>query len=314
MTVTDHSTEIAYVLRTRDGGQSWQKFDALSGMRQVYFNDANQGRGLRWSGKSTSPDTHTDLIYTKDGGEHWAPASSEPVVKSTEQTQEFVTSMAFSSRTVGWLVGEGPGQRGFILHTVDGGRTFTRPEGLPETLSNCFGVYASPKTGVLIFGLGFVLRSTDGGRTWASPIDAQKWGISESGFIVSSARFLSDGRGWLAGQAGGGAILATRNSGASWRIEFEDKEGTIFEDLWLKDDKRRCAVGNSTLLFCTDDDGLAWSSRNVLPHQSAGQSRIFKSIVLLDSGRGWVVRFGGYLYGTTDGGHTWHDLDPLSLH
>jgi photosystem II stability/assembly factor-like uncharacterized protein len=313
MTATDHGTEVSYVLRTQDGGQSWQKFETLSGMRQLYFNDANQGWGLRWSGRSNSPDRRIDLVSTKDGGEHWASVSPEAAVGSTEQTHEFAMSMAFSSQSEGWLVGEGPGQRGFIFHTVDAGRTFTRPKGLPDPLSNCFGVYASPKTGVLIFGLGFVLRSTDEGRTWTSPIDTRKWGISELAFIASSAKFLSDGRGWLAGQAGGGAILATRNSGASWRIEFEDKEGTIFEDLWLKDAKRRCAVGNSTLLFCTDDDGLAWSSKNVLPPQSTGQSRIFRRIVLLDSGKGWVVRFGGYLYGTTDGGQIWHALDPLDM-
>jgi len=93
MTVTDHGTEIAYVilvsydplrgargqvmLRAQDGGQSWQKFDIHSGMRQIYFNDGNQGWGLRWSGKSKSPDTRIDRVSTKDGGEHWASVSPE---------------------------------------------------------------------------------------------------------------------------------------------------------------------------------------------------------------------------------------------
>lgn len=282
MTVTDHRTGATYVVRTRDGGQSWEKFDALPGMHQLYFIDAERGWGLHWYREPTWPGTRVKLVATKDGGEHWTPLSAEIVFKSIRPMGEFITSMAFSSESEGWLVGE------VMFETNDGGRTFTRV----ERAHNCSGVYASTKTGIIVYGLGFVLRSVDHGKTWASPIDIEKLGINRSAFITSSARFLSDGRrGWLAGQAGYGAILITHDYGKSWRTEFEDKGGTIFEDLWLTDSKRRCAVGNSTQLFCTDSDGSTWSSTNVLPSPSVGQSPIFKSIVLLDSGRGWIVRY-----------------------
>jgi photosystem II stability/assembly factor-like uncharacterized protein len=32
---------------------------------------------------------------------------------------------------------------------------------------------------------------------------------------------------------------------------------------------------------------------------------------MLVSGRGWTVRFGGFLYQTSDGGQTWQGIDPI---
>jgi hypothetical protein len=129
--------------------------------------------------------------------------------------------------------------------------------------------------------------------------------------LSAYAAFLKDGRGWLVGQDNGGPILTTRDFGRSWRKEFEDEGGTVLQKIWLLDNKRRCAVGNSTLLFCTMDDGLTWISKDVLPPPSIGQSRLFRNIVLLDSGHGWVLRYGGYLYATNNDGQSWRQFDPI---
>jgi photosystem II stability/assembly factor-like uncharacterized protein len=76
--------------------------------------------------------------------------------------------------------------------------------------------------------------------------------------------------------------------------------------------KYGCVVGYSTHMFCTTDEGVTWTSKDVLPVRSNGQSDFFKNLVILESGRGWVLREGGYLYRTIDSGLTWHVLDPIN--
>jgi photosystem II stability/assembly factor-like uncharacterized protein len=309
MAITDRNSSIGYILRTEDGGNSWRRLKAPSGITRLFFTNQDHGWALRFSSlDSNTAKRSIDLFATEDGGMHWKKLSLASIVRSTEQ----ITSLAFYDELHGWLVGNGPGRTGLIIQTDDGGNTLKRSDHLPKDISNCLGVYAGPKTGALIFGFGFVVRSVDNGKTWQSPIKAEELGVDKTVFDMSSAKFTQDGRGWLVGQAGGGTILASLDFGQTWRIEFEDKEGTIFQDLWLLDNQRRCAVGNRTFLFCTANDGLTWTSRDVLPPPTTGQSRLFRQIVLLDSGRGWVLRYGGYLYGTTDGGQTWHEFDPLS--
>lgn len=309
MAVTDHNRSLGYILQTRDGGSSWRRVEAPSDIRQLFFTDSENGWALQWVNNAKLNGTSIHLLRTTDGGDHWNEPSMAAVITSTEKTHEYIISMAFTNKSDGWLVGGGAGASGFILRTKDGGMSFSR---VNRSVPGCLGVSAGPKRGILVFGIGSVLRSVDDGEKWASSINPEMLGVNPDAFVMNSARFLQDGRGWLVGQAGWGAILATRDSGQSWHQEFEDKGGTLFEDLWVVDSKRRCAVGNTTLLFCTNNDGLAWSSTEVLPRPTLGQSRLFKRLVLLASGRGWVVRYGGYLYRTSDGGDTWQEFDPIS--
>jgi photosystem II stability/assembly factor-like uncharacterized protein len=220
--------------------------------------------------------------------------------------------MQRSDDEYGWIVGDAGGKTGIILETSDGGRTFKKPDALPQAISACFGVYVRREVGALVFGIGFVLRSADKSRTWQSPVDLQLLGIKEVAFNVSSAAFLNDGRGWLVGQGSkGGIVLVTQDFGQSWRTEFESGSAANFRSIWILDGKHRCVVGSRTSMFCTIGDGHTWNSRGVLSAPLVEQSHVFKNLVILASGRGWVIQEGGYLYQTDDSGLTWHDFDPM---
>jgi photosystem II stability/assembly factor-like uncharacterized protein len=309
MAVADHNLNQNYILQSKNRGASWRRFNCPLGVKKLFFVSPDQGWALQWVVDATLHRTSIHLLGTRDGGQHWTELAQSPVVDSTEQTNEYVTAMAFMDKFNGWIVGAGPDQTGLILQTNDGGKTLQR---INRPLSNCFGVAAHPNAGVLVFGVGYLIRSIDKGKHWESPVDLGKLGVKPIGFLMSSAKFMHDGRGWLAGQAGRGAILTTQDFGQSWQKQFEDSGDTIFQDIWPIDAGHLCAVGNSTFLFCSTDGGSTWSSADVLPRLATTQSPIFKKIVLLPSGRGWVVRYGGYLYRTSDEGRTWQEFDPLS--
>jgi photosystem II stability/assembly factor-like uncharacterized protein len=91
----------------------------------------------------------------------------------------------------------------------------------------------------------------------------------------------------------------------------EDEEIGNFSSVWFWDDNHGCAVGYPTFMACTQDGGAKWVTRNVLPTAKGNQSEFFSKLVLLKSGRGWLLRAGGFLYSTVDGGQTWHAFAPL---
>jgi photosystem II stability/assembly factor-like uncharacterized protein len=310
MAIADHNHNRTYIVRTTDGGGSWQKINCPFGLTKLFFVSHERGWALERVTDSKLNQTSIHLLATTDGGQRWSELSERPLVGSIEQTHEVIVAMAFMDDLHGWFVGGGPRNTGFILQTNDGGKSFQR---IDRAISAPLGVTAGTSTGVLIFGMGFVLRSADMGKNWESPVTPEKLGVNPDAFFVFSSKFIPDGHGWLVGQAKYGIILDSQDFGKTWQIAFKDERHyTLFQDIWRVNSKQLCAVGNTTFFFCSMDGGSTWGSRDVLPpRQAAGQSPGFFKLVLLESGRGWVVREGGYLYETDDGGGTWKEHDPL---
>jgi photosystem II stability/assembly factor-like uncharacterized protein len=290
-----------------NGGGSWQQITSPFGLTRLFFVSRERGWALQRITDSKLNQTSVHLLATKDGGQHWNELSERPLVDSVEQTHEVIIAMAFMDDLHGWFVGGGPKNTGFILQTNDGGKSFQR---IDRAVSAPLGLTAGAKTGVLIFGMGFVSRSADMGKNWESPITSEKLGVDPDAFIMFSSKFVPDGHGWLVGQAKYGVILGSQDFGQTWRIAFKDMTHyTLFQDIWRVNSQELCAVGNTTFFFCSMDGGSTWSSRDVLPPpEAAGQSTGFFKLVLLNSGRGWVVRDGGYLYRTADSGRTWKEV------
>jgi photosystem II stability/assembly factor-like uncharacterized protein len=195
-------------------------------------------------------------------------------------------SVQFTDPQHGWVLLGREGQTQSLAGTSDGGRTWSVLEkgqdfvGIPRFLSDTLGYGIGPGRGPqALMGPTTLVRSEDGGRTWQS--------VATDGYYPADVDFLDAQTGYLAGwrcSSGGGpfgscqgAILGTVDGGSSWHVLQEI--GTT----------ATANVGTFSLDFLTPMVGYA-SLPNLEGNTMGGGLSALEE--------------------TTDGGQTWHQLQP----
>jgi photosystem II stability/assembly factor-like uncharacterized protein len=296
-----------YFARTNDGGRSWKSWRQSPGVAQVFFITPESGWGLSGSADSQS------LAKTSDGGQTWR--LLPPLPHASSKTSDLIIGdFQFLDSRNGWIIGSRSGGLSYLAHTMDGGKS---AKIVPE-LSEEFGVTRAIATAsanrVWLFGNDSILYSEDSGQTWKQQIDEKS--LRVGALTIESARMRADGHGIAVGESGGAVILKTDDFGQHWRIALQLHIITSFKDVTFWDDDHGCAVGLSTMLYCTEDGGTRWTGRDVLPEAQvdghAGETHFTKIAFLRNGQRGWAIREIGYLYETNDGGASWRELDLLA--
>jgi photosystem II stability/assembly factor-like uncharacterized protein len=231
--------ELGYVLRSTDGGNSWQvakvepQRDAP--ITRIRFSDPDNGMAvghegliLRTSdGGQTWQELHFDeqdgtplmdirrlpsgtwvavgafarVLRSVDDGKTWESVK----IPGTEAEEPHLNSLVPGFDSQDWLL---VGERGLVMRSSDGGETF---EPVPQFYTGSFygAVPLDPQNWVVYGMRGHVYRSVDGGATWtASELQAP---VSSFGHA-----FLSDRTLLLVGQ--GGVVQASRDSGATFKV------------------------------------------------------------------------------------------------
>jgi photosystem II stability/assembly factor-like uncharacterized protein len=157
------------VLRTADGGRTWQA-RPVPGAEALDFRDIDALSTTTAVVLSIGPGEASRLYRTTDGGATW-----DERFRNTEPAA-FFDAVAFGDADHGTAISDSVDGRFVVLTTADGGRTWTHvptdrlPPALPDE-----GAFAASGTNVTMRGrdriwIGTsksrVLRSTDGGRTW----------------------------------------------------------------------------------------------------------------------------------------------------
>jgi len=222
----------------------------------TFFIDATTGWAVAdVPADQRDPSKRKGVVFgTRDGGKTWETLSPAAGLDVALNDIWFVTAKD------GWAVGGTveANQLDVILHTSDGGRTWTRQQGGAPQMTRAVQFVDASRgwvVGMTIdldsgeMGISKILASTDGGKTWTRQFDSPR------SFL--DVFFLDPLRGWAVGDRS--AIYATTDGGKSWTQQS------------------RIVVG-------------AMSNGPAAPMTmaSSGQRRSYQSLFVLDQSHGWV--------------------------
>ena len=220
------------MLRTTNGGDVWnsERFDSLL-FKAVCFADSLHGCLGGEAGK---------LIWTADGGEHWANATVPPSRYSVWP----IFSMKFVSPSTGYAVGGVPDLAGTIWKTTDQGQHWITFGLIDELLA----FDASDSLNLLCVGGGYddgaeTALTTDGGEHW----QFRFLGFPKINGQAVAVSFRTNNEVWTL-LAGPGIGLHSLDSGNTWQLETI-KKGAGLHDLMFTDERHGYVVGGSGLVL-----------------------------------------------------------------
>lgn len=169
------------VLRTADGGATWQKL-SVPGGEKLDFRDVDAVSEQVAFILSIGNGDSSRIYKTIDGGKTWT------LQFTNADPKAFFDAMSFSDADHGFVFSDSVDGKLVILRTDNGGSNWARipTDGLPAALDN-EGAFAASGTNIAVYGrdhiwigtgaaaVARVLHSADGGRTWtaaATPLGA----------------------------------------------------------------------------------------------------------------------------------------------
>jgi photosystem II stability/assembly factor-like uncharacterized protein len=160
------------VLRTSDGGATWQKLDVTT--EQLDFRDIDAVDARIAYVLSIGNGPASRIYKTTDAGATWT------LQFKNEDPKAFYDAMSFWDANHGIAIGDSIAGQFCIMTTENGGRVWRRvpASALPPALEN-EGAFAASGTNIAVFGKSHawigtgaaakarVLRTNDRGRTWS---------------------------------------------------------------------------------------------------------------------------------------------------
>lgn len=163
----------AEILRTNNGGDSWQASTNSLNIQKVYFTSSNIGYGIG----------NHSLYKTTDGGITWN-------IQFFNQNTFALNSLYFTNNSTGWLVGSD----GKILFTSDGGTHWSFQNSL--TTKNLNDIeFINSQIGWIVGDIGTILKTVNGGRTWVNE-------RSNTINNLNNIDFVDFENGWIVGTSG----------------------------------------------------------------------------------------------------------------
>lgn len=205
-------------------------------------------------------------------------------------------ALSFCDRFNGWAVGTA----GTVLHTSDGGATWT----LQNTKStNYFQdvVCLNPSTAIITGAAGFIAKTTNGGVSW----DTMSVGSS---FGIGSVKFVDANTGFAIEQysATSNKFYKTTNGGITWTSSSTGFTELIYSIAFVNSLLGYAAGGGLTgagAIYKTTDGGTTWFKQNINTNYA------IYSICAIDS-IAWAVGYDGIILKTINNGEQWVKIIP----
>jgi photosystem II stability/assembly factor-like uncharacterized protein len=272
------------VLRTADGGTTWQKLTVTSDTLDFRDIDAIDAQTAYLLGAGPGPASR--IYKTTDAGKTWAMQ-----FKGDDQ-KVFLDAMSFWDINHGIVYGDSIDGQLYIMTTGDGGQVWSRvpAANLPPALEN-EGAFAASGTNIALFGNSHawigtggaaksrVLRTADGGRSWQVADTPFSAGQSAGIFSIT---FRDAKHGVIAGgdyrkeQEAVDNLAVTTDGGVTWTL-VKGLSGYRSVVAYVPNTQTLIAVGPSGADYSTDD-GRSWTTItgpgfdtfSFVPHKSTG--------------------------------------------
>ncbi len=296
----DYSTGLNRILRTTDGGTSWQDVTPLQQGRlstsvtqktsyagNPYFLNAC----VAWVALAQPGNAPALLFRTGDGGKTW---------QQSELPGSDIRGINFIDARTGWLTVDvlknGKFAEEDFYHSVDGGQSWTKiaisspatsdqPGALPFANADNNPIFINATTGWITGASSVSLNprlyiTRDGGRTWHQQ---------------------------LLPPPGNGDSRIFKSGTVVWQPQFfSAREGILPVSFW---------AANSLDVYITHDGGNSWQSTSLLRISTPPNLDIYAPThdpLFVDANHGWIGNAWGapFLYTTSDGGKHWTKIVP----
>jgi len=178
-----------------------------------------------------------------DQGVILAGRADEPWTALRLPENQNLRAMYFLDRERGIVTGD----RGLVLLTEDGGRSWRRVvAGVEQNLTAVFALGEDIWIGS---SGGLILHSADGGRSWSRQ-------PTYNNLPIESIFFYDRNRGWAVGWSG--LILLTRDGGRSWLQINLPGVWERLSSVYFEDPENGWACGMYGLVLRTSDGGESW--------------------------------------------------------
>ncbi|NKF24536.1 YCF48-related protein [Solimonas marina] len=237
------------------------------------------------------------VILRSADGERWQQIAS-PVDTA-------LTWVSFAGGSDGWAVGHDA----VILHTADGGDSWSLQNFQPSLDSPIFSVVAlDAKTAIAVGAFGLLKRTADGGEHW-SDVEAPE--LTTGKYHLFAVTRLRDGKLFAVGEAG--LMGVSDDTGQSWKKLDAIYDGPLFGVLPWRE-HGAVAYGLLGNIYMTDDVVSGpWKKLDGGPESSIfGGMTLDDGGVLLVGANGTEIHIAadghlldGTAHGQSDGSGTW---------
>lgn len=258
------------ILRTTDGGATWQRCTTPLGADQLDFRGVWAWNADEAIVMSSGPGSASRLYATHDGGATWR------LLLVNGDPDGFYDALVFRSRDEGYVLGDPVGGRFVVLHSTDGGVSWIRAlaSGL-ETGGGANGAFAASNSSLLVAADGTLLFGTGGARVYTGNVDGA---FAHVDLPIAKA-----------GEGAGVFALGSHTEGGATR--------------WIAvgGDYKQPNLVTGTAAW--SEDGRHWRAATAPPHG-------YRSTVAWDAAGGrWIAAGTNGSDVSSDGGRTWTPLD-----
>jgi photosystem II stability/assembly factor-like uncharacterized protein len=259
----------ATLIRTQDGGQTWQP-NSLARGDQKFYSIHCLNPNTTWLVCRNSD--YSNVFRTNDGGATWDSLLGRPLFSISKIF--FLKIRALDSLRA-WICGSASPVGGGteVMRTTDGGKSWSRTLSAYSQEGNIFNALSVSSDSAIaaLFSYSVLIHTRNGGASWRMDTLA--------GTFNAISRPMPNYI-WLVGDAGN--IVQTTNGGLTWSHQQSNVKSDLFSISAL-DTSNLWAAGDNGLILRTTNGGITWDSL-------VGPTRVrLNALQMLSKSYGWIV-------------------------